>query len=170
MRRMVAIAGGVIVAAALGQFPEYAQQYTQRLGGAVDELAVIVANFDREAQANDLDREAALERYSTAPDAFLVGQGTNMERAISRYESLSRALTELEGAGPLERLQNLPLYLDTDIGARTLEAYRPAVPVTAEGLAYGAAGLAFGYLIVSALFRLASLAFRQRRYRYPTAR
>ena len=27
----------------------------------------------------------------------------------------------------------LPDYLDSDIGARTLETYKPAVPVTLEG-------------------------------------
>jgi hypothetical protein len=172
MRRFVAIAGGVLLAAGLGQFPEYAQQYTQRLGGAVDELRVIVANFDQQAALNGLDRAQALARYETAGDTFLVAQGTDMGRTISRYDQLSRALAEIENATPLERLQNLPLYLDTDIGARTLSAYRPAVPVTGEGFAYAAAGLGLGYLLMSACFRLGALALRPRgrRYRYPTAR
>jgi hypothetical protein len=169
MRRFVGLAAGILVAAAFGQFPEYAQQYTQRLGGAVDELRVIVANFDAQATQNGFDRAEALRRYEIAGDTFLVAQGTDMARTISRYDDLSAALVELENATPFERLQNLPLYLDTDIGARTLEAYRPAVPVTVEGFAYAAAGLALGYLLASAVFRLFALLFRPRRYKYPTA-
>ncbi len=160
------MAGGVLLAAGLGQFPEYAQ----RLGGAVDELRVIVANFDQQAALNGLNRIEALARYETAADSFLVAQGTDMGRTITRHDQLSRALAEIENATPLERLQNLALYLDTDIGARTLSAYRPAVPVTGEGFAYAAAGLGLGYLLVSACFRLGALVFRPRRYRYPTAR
>ena len=51
MRRMIAGIGGLALAIVLSQFPEYAQQYTQRLGGAVDELRVITEDFDRAALA-----------------------------------------------------------------------------------------------------------------------
>ena len=44
--RTLVLAGGVAGAAILSQFPEYAQQYTQRLGGAVDALGQVVADFD----------------------------------------------------------------------------------------------------------------------------
>ena len=51
MRRMIAGVGGLGLALVLSQFPEYAQQYTQRLGGAVDELRVITEDFGRGAAA-----------------------------------------------------------------------------------------------------------------------
>ena len=49
----------VIVAAALGgvgasQLPEFAQQYRQRLGGALEELTRIVAEFDASAARSQL--------------------------------------------------------------------------------------------------------------------
>ena len=47
MRRMLATIGGLGLAVTMSQFPEYAQQYTQRLGGAVDELRVVTEDFDR---------------------------------------------------------------------------------------------------------------------------
>jgi hypothetical protein len=40
MRRSLSLLGGLGLGLALSQFPEYAQQYTQRLGGAVDELRI----------------------------------------------------------------------------------------------------------------------------------
>ncbi|HTM76667.1 MAG TPA: DUF2937 family protein, partial [Devosia sp.] len=71
MRRVIAGLGGLMLALALSQFPEYAQQYTQRLGGAVDELRVITEDFDRAAQQGGLDRQQALIRYEASEDDFL---------------------------------------------------------------------------------------------------
>jgi hypothetical protein len=83
-----------------------------------------------------------------------------------RYDLLSQTLEKIQGADPIERFKNLPAFLDTDIGRRTLENYQPAVPVTMEGLFYAAAGFGFGYLLISALIRFCSLPFRRRRIVY----
>jgi len=167
MRRMVASIGGIGLALVLGQFPEYAQQYTQRLGGAVDELAAVTQAFDRDAAAGGLDRQTALGRYNASNDEFLAGRGQSMTATFQRYDQLSQTLARIENAGPVERFQNLPAYLDTDIGQRTLAAYEPAVPVTVEGILYAGAGFLLGYVVVSALVRTCSLPFRRR---YPLRR
>jgi hypothetical protein len=164
MRRMIAGIGGLALAIVLSQFPEYAQQYTQRLGGAVDELRVITEDFDRAALAGGLDRTAALERYNASNDDFLAGRGMSMTATFERYDQLSTTLARIEDAGPIERFQSLPAYLDTDIGQRTLENYRPAVPVTMEGILYAGGGFILGYLVLSGLWRFASMPFRRRRY------
>lgn len=163
MRRMIAGIGGVGLAMVLSQFPEYAQQYTQRLGGAVDELRIITEDFDRAAIAGGLDRQAALQRYNASNDDFLAGRGTSMTATFQRYEQLSTTLTRIEDAGPVERFQALPAYLDTDIGRRTLENYRPAIPVTMEGILYAGAGFVLGYLVLSGLWRFFSLPFKWKR-------
>ncbi len=168
MRRLIAGAGGIALALVLSQFPEYAQQYTQRLGGAVDELRVITQDFDRAAETGGLDRAQALARYNASNDDFLAGRGTSMSATFQRYEMLSSTLSKIEGAGPVERLQALPAYLDTDIGRRTLEAYRPAMPVTVEGIFYAGAGFILGYLVVSGLVRFCALPFRRRHRIYRT--
>ncbi len=164
MRRMVAGIGGVGLALVLSQFPEYAQQYTQRLGGAVDELRVITEDFDRAALAGGLDRTAALQRYNASNDDFLAGRGMSMTATFQRYEVLSTTLARIENAGAVERFQSLPAFLDSDIGGRTLESYRPAIPVTMEGILYAGGGFILGYLVLSGLWRFASLPFRRRRY------
>ena len=167
MRRMIAGVGGLSLALVLSQFPEYAQQYTQRLGGAVDELRVITEDFDRAAAQGGLDRVSALARYNASNDEFLAGRGGSMTATFQRYDNLSAALTRIQGAGPIERLQSLPVYLDSDIGGRTLENYRPAVPVTMEGVLYAGGGFILGYLILSGLWRFCSLPLRRR---YPAYR
>lgn len=75
LRQLIAGIGGLGLAVTLSQFPEYAQQYTQRLGGAVDELRVITEDFDRAADASGLDRQTALARYNGSADAFLADRG-----------------------------------------------------------------------------------------------
>jgi len=162
MRRSLSVAAGLLGAVVLSQFPEYAQQYTQRLGGAVDELRVITADFDAAASSAGLTRQTALDRYAHAPDTFIAGRGASMTATFARYAQLSAALQEIRGADPLQRLQLLPVYFDSDVGARTLDDFKPAVPVTAEGFLYAAAGFVLGYLGMSALFSLLRLPFRWR--------
>ena len=56
--------GGLALGVVLSQFPEYAQQYTQRLGGAVDELRIITEDFDRAADGGRADaRRRRSARY-----------------------------------------------------------------------------------------------------------
>jgi len=162
MRRSLSLVGGLMLAVVLSQFPEYAQQYTQRLAGAVDELKTITGEFDRAAAAAGLSREAALARYRQSPDQFLAGRGVGMAATFQRYAELSSALVEIRGADALQRLQALPVYFDSDVGRRTLDDFKPAVPVTQEGLLYGGAGLLLGYLGVSVLYSLLVLPFRRR--------
>jgi hypothetical protein len=64
VRRALGMLGGLALGFALSQFPEYAQQYVQRLGGAVDELRIIVADFDRGAAEAGLTRDEALARFA----------------------------------------------------------------------------------------------------------
>ena len=164
MRRVIAGIGGLGLAVTLSQFPEYAQQYTQRLGGAVDELRIITQRFDSEAAAAGLDRQEALSRYGGSTDGFIVGRGTSEAANFIRYDQLSATLERIQGADAIERFQSLPDFLDTDIGQRTLENYRPAVPVTMEGILYAGGGFILGYLILSGLWRFASMPFKRKRY------
>lgn len=161
---------GLLVGLALGlggsQYPEYAQQYEQRLGGAVDELQAVVEKFDAAAASEGLTRGEALERYAHNPDEFIVGQGGDMQATIDRYQRLSAHLADLQTAGPLERLTDMARYYDPEIGARAAETYKPAVPVTPEGIGLGAGGLAVGYALVALLAR----PFRSRRSRIRVSR
>lgn len=163
MRRSLSFVGGVALALVFSQFPEYAQQYAQRLGGAVDELRVITEDFDRAAAEAGLTRETALGRYELVSDDFVAGRGRSMRQIFNRYAVLSATLAEIRGADPWTRFALLPKYLDTEIGGRTLDSYKPAVPVTFEGLAYALGGFFAGYLALSALLRVLMLPFRRRR-------
>jgi hypothetical protein len=160
MRRSLGLVGGLALAVALSQFPEYAQQYTQRLAGAVDELKAVTADFDSAATGAGLTREQALARYSHSPDSFLAGRGTSMTGTFARYTMLSATLDEVRGANAWQRFRLLPSYFDSDIGRRTLDDFKPAVPVTAEATLYAGVGLLLGYILVSVLYSFLMLPFR----------
>jgi len=162
MRRIASVIGGLMLGLVLSQFPEYAQQYTQRLGGAVDELRIITTEFDTAATAAGLTRETAIGRFSATSDNFITGRGQSMERTFARYQELSAMLEKVRGADAATRLTLLPQFMDTEIGVRALDNFQPAVPVTVEGLAYGGAGFLLGYLLTSGLIRFLMLPFRRR--------
>jgi hypothetical protein len=164
MRRILSIIGGLALGLGLSQFPEYAQQYTQRLGGAVDELAIITADFDRAATTAGLTRVEALGRYAGSADTFLVDRGLSVAATFARYEHLRDLQQRIRDANAFERFSLLPDFLDTEIGARALEDFQPAVPVTMEGFAYAGGGFLIGYILLSAITRLLLLPFRRRRY------
>jgi hypothetical protein len=164
---MLSVVGGLALGLVLSQFPEYAQQYLQRLGGAVDELKIITEDFDRAANAAGLTRVEALGHYSGNADTFLVDRGLSMAATIARYEHLRASLGRIRGASAVERFTLLPDFLDTDIGARALENFQPAVPVTVEGFAYAGGGFLLGYAALSAIIGALLLPFRRRRPRRP---
>ena len=49
--KALCLAGAFVGGGSLSQYPEFAQQYTQRLAGQVDALGQVVADFDRSALA-----------------------------------------------------------------------------------------------------------------------
>ena len=69
------------------QAPEFWQQYKQRLGGAIDELAAIVAQFDTDAAAQHLTQAQAIARLESDPDPLAQGRGVEIEHLIDRLES-----------------------------------------------------------------------------------
>lgn len=156
------IVGAVILSAGLSQFPEFSQQYQQRLGGAVDELSIITAEFDRTAQQSGLTREAALSEYTVANSQFLETRGESMTEVFVRKERLENDLAALKDATPYERFGLISRLTDTRILERTWDNYKPAVPLTAEGLVFTGAGWITGYAIFAGLFGVLGM-FRSRR-------
>lgn len=151
MKRLIILIFAMGCGLAASQFPEFAQQYRQRLGGAVDELARVVTQFDNDAAAAGLNRDVALERYAKSGDEFLGQRGDTLTATISRYEYLNTHLRDLTEAGTFERLAVFAKERDPEISRAALQAYEPAVPTTAEGAAHAAGGLAGGWIFLNLL-------------------
>ncbi len=133
---------GVAAALVLSQAPEFEQQYSQRLGGAIGELEPIVANFDADAQRASLTREEALAIYGRSHEQFLKDRGKSMLQVFDRYDRLVRQRDALENAGALSRPALVMSSPDGKLLADTRRAFAPAVPLSLAGLVYAVLGFA----------------------------
>ncbi len=151
MIRALALAGGVAGGVGLSQFPEFSQQYTQRLGGAVDELTRQIERYERDAEKVGLTLDGLLEGMS-GEGPLAQTQAGNMADDIERHARLSADLEALEGAGPFTRARLATHMADRDIAAKAYEAYKPAVPATFEGAVFAGTGLFAGWAGITAVF------------------
>jgi hypothetical protein len=158
--RALALAGGLAGAATTSQFPEFSQQYIQRLGGAVDALGEVVADFDASAQAVGLTRDAALSQMQGA--AFLDRRRTDMTATIARFERLNASLATLEGQGPFMRAYHLPRITDTQIAGAAWQAYQPAMPLNFAGAVFAAVGFVLGGTLLGFVLKLLSWPMRRK--------
>ncbi len=151
LARTFTLIAGLGTATLACQAPEFMQQYHQRLGGAVQELTTVVEEFDRDAQAQGLSRDEALDRYSVSPDRFINTRGVSMTRTLDRFEHIEAHYTALADANMLTRPVLLAQHSDHTLLAGAWEDYKPAVPTTAEGMIYGLVGFLFGGGLVALL-------------------
>ncbi|MEM9048883.1 MAG: DUF2937 family protein [Pseudomonadota bacterium] len=150
--RSLTMVAGLAGGLAASQFPAFSQQYAQRLGGAVDELQKIVADFDASARAAGLSREAALAELSGS--AFLERRQNDMRRTFSRYERLSEVHSALTDASAIDRLALAPRAADREIADAAWSHFRPALPLNLEGLMFAASGF-LGAVIVLRMLGMA---------------
>jgi hypothetical protein len=138
--RRFALAVAVLAGLIGSQGPEFAQQYRQRLGGALEELNRIIAEFDAEALRQNLTPAEGLSRLEANADPLARQRGEDMAEAIDRAKRLGDQLQAIATGGPLTRLYVVAKDFDPEIARRTLDNYEPAAPLTLGALA--AAGLA----------------------------
>lgn len=162
-KRLLSMAGAILAAVTVSQVPEYTQQYAQRLGGAIDELTAIIERFDEDAAANGLTRQEGLERYLASTDEFIADRGESMQAIFNRHQALVGQQQALRNSSPIDRVSAMARYFDNDVGAAAFEDFKPAVPVTTEGLTFAAVGLGLGYALVWSIWSLAAVPFRRRR-------
>jgi len=160
MLRVVSVVVGLMGGAGLAQFPEYAQQYTQRLGGALDELSRVVADFDRSAAATGLEREAALAAMQG--NALQERLRADMRFNIAREARLAEDYAFLAEASTLVRLAALPRLTDPQIAERALEGFEPAVKLDLEGIGFALVGYVLGFGAVQSLARVIRVVLRRK--------
>ena len=160
MWRVLAMIGGVSGAAGLSQFPEFSQQYLQRLAGKVDALAAVVADFDASATRNNLTRDQALAELAGTP--FLIDRQADMRRNVADHKRLSDDLTRLRDATPLERLAMPQRLGDAETLAAAWADFRPAIPATVDGAVSAGVGYMAGWGLLAGLWALLAWPFRRR--------
>ena len=138
-----------MAAVAGAQAPELAQQYSQRIGGALQELSTIVTQFDADAARNGLSREEALQRYAQSADSFFQDRGRSMRAILDRFASLTTQAARLREASPVSRPLAMIEGYDEQLLRGAWGEFRPAVPVTMDALAWAAVAFGIGALAIS---------------------
>lgn len=166
--RVLAFSSAVLGGAGASQFPEYSQQYLQRLSGAVEELDRVSADFDASAEAAGLNRDQALAQMEGT--AFLESRRADMDRTFARHARLSEDLAALEESGPFARALHAWRMTDSDVAQAAWGDFEPAVPVTGEGAVFAGGGAVLGWFSLAGLWALlAWLGSKLFRRRQPSA-
>ena len=127
------------------QSAEFTQQYLQRLGGATDEMRVVVERFENSARASALSPDEAIDRLKKNADDIASRQGLDAETSRERYQSLERRYSSLVSTMPLFRPFEVAVDPDWSIADRAIQDYRPAIPATGDGVLLALAGFVLGW-------------------------
>ncbi|MCB2112128.1 MAG: DUF2937 family protein [Parvularculaceae bacterium] len=156
--RLLALIAGAALAVAASQGPAFSDQYMQNLTGRIDELQPIVEEFDAKVGEYNYSRAAAMAECSTA-SGLLEALCSTYETIVNRYETLLAHMAELNAASIWTRPLVLARTYKKDIAESVYSAFKPAVPATPEGFAYGGGGFLAGYIVPSILFGLLGAMF-----------
>jgi hypothetical protein len=160
MVRVLALAGGVAGAVALSQFPEFSQQYLQRLAGQADALGTVMVAFDASAQKAGLTRQTALAELSGT--TFRDAHQADMRDTILRAERIGRDLALLRAATPMERMALVHRFRDSQTLRASWADFRPAIPATADGAMAAGVGFVAGWAIIALILAVLRAPFRRR--------
>jgi len=177
LRSTMTMAVGLAGALSLSQAPEFAQQYRQRLGGALEEIQRIVADFDADAARSGLSRAEALALHGGAQEQLFRDRGQRMIQAVERQDVLQSQARWFETLPPPARPLAIIRGYDETLMAGMWRDYEPGLPLTPHGAIWAGAG----FLALAGLFVLLTAPFarwqRRRRLRkdmeaisVPTAR
>ena len=134
LARRLALAIALVAAFVGSQGPEFAQQYRQRLGGALDEVRRSVVQFDAEAMSQGLTPAEGVRRLEASSDPLVQKRGEDMKETMARADRLEAQLKAMQSAGPVVRLYVLVTDFDPGVARAALDAYEPAAPLTPEAL------------------------------------
>lgn len=131
--RTVVFAISLIVALLASQIPEFVQQYSQRLAGALDELDRIVQHFDEDSHLSGYDETGALGVMGKNPETLVRDQAARMTENIQRRNRLRDQKVAVTAGGLGGFIVLLTSY-DASLAERTYSDFRPGLPLTFDGL------------------------------------
>lgn len=147
--RRFALFLALVVGLAMTQLPEFVQQYRQRLGGAIDELAANVARFDSDSAQQGLTQSGGIDRLRANPDRFVRQRGDQEQENVVRLETLRTAQAAFRGEGQVAGLMTFVTHYDARVARGAFNEFAPAVPTSPEAFVLGLIGFLFGGGVVA---------------------
>ncbi|MGR3714214.1 MAG: DUF2937 family protein [Shimia sp.] len=159
MLRVLTLAGGLMGAATVSQYPEFSQQYVQRMAGQLDALTLVVEDFDASALAAGLTRGEALAQMKGTE--FLEARSDDMRRTFARHARLSEDYAAMQAADPLERLMMPHRMGDVDTVQGTWADFEPAMPLSVSGAVSAGVGYLGGWVLIAGVLAMLRWPFRR---------
>ncbi len=135
--RVLCVVGAVL----FSQFPEFVQQYLQRLEGHLDEARLQLQKFKEAAEQTGSTLDQLIQTASANPNPSLARLGTVIHETADRVRTLDAADQAIRNASAWSRPFVFVEKADPEIAKATWRIFRPAVPTTLEGAVYAAAGI-----------------------------
>ena len=170
MKNIILIISLLTGAGISSQAPEFAQQYRQRLGGALNELHVIAEQFDLDARKANLDRDSALNKLADSSDTFVSARGTSMHLTFDRYAVLQQQENWFNSLHPTTRPLALLSSFDQTLINDTWQDYEPAIPLSMHGLVWSSVGGLISFFVIWILISLLALPFKSTKPRHRRSR
>ena len=167
--RRLALFFALLFGFAMTQVPEFVQQFEQRLGGAIDEIAATVARFDSDSAQQGLTQSGGIDRLRSNGDRFVRQRGEQMQDDVARLARLRETQAEFRSDGPVASLATFVTHYDSRVArgdVRRFQAGRPSV--RSEAFVLGALGFLFGG--ASSILRATRFAAARRAAAVPSAR
>lgn len=135
--RVISAAGALIFI----QIPAFIVQYQQRLGGHVDELALLIKRYKSAAADNSrtIDEYIGLHLQSDVKE--FVSTGKIMSENMERFTDLSTALKSLTESKGIVKVFSFVKDLEFDIFKAAYKNFVPGLSFTYDTLLYGAGGV-----------------------------
>ena len=147
--RRFALFLALVAGVAMTQLPEFVQQYRQRLGGAIDELAANVARFESDSAQQGLTQSGGIDRLRANPDRFVRQRGEQEQDNVLRLQTLREAQAQFRSEGQIAGLVTFATHYDARIARGAFDEFAPAVPTSPEAFVLGAIGFLFGGGVVT---------------------
>ena len=148
--RICAVVGALLFM----QFPLFAQQYSQRLSGHLEELRYQVGLMNGIAVQSGKTLQEFILKFAHNSDIDVGRQGELMEMMVTRLGNLNQALYSLNHSTVFTKPFTFIYYSDWEIFKSTMASYKLGIPISIEGLVYGMIGIFVGYFTFSALSAL----------------
>ena len=142
--RRIAFVFALLFAFLFTQVPEFVEQYRQRLGGAIDELAANVARFDSDSAQAGLTESGGIDRLRGNADPLVKERGEQMQDDVDRLQSLRDTQDLFRSEGPVARLLTFVTHYDQRVARGAYRDFEPAVPTSPEAFVLGLLGFVFG--------------------------
>ena len=169
--RLLAVFGVVSFA----QFPQFFNQYIQRLGGHLAEAKFMLVRYEMTADYFNMTLDEYIATHVNSGHEVFVSSGQLISDLVTRINTLEKSFAALKDASVYNRWWVFLRQLDYSIFQETWLDFTPGIPTTLEGAIYGVCGLLVTWFlcqvlksVLKSLAKLISSPFsRRRRLMFP---